>query len=83
MCVHITRTVLVTDDFSMILLPSNFLEQWYLIYWPEEDRYSEVPPSKLVEPEKPATGGKVTVKDGTKVHMGRWQGLEVRQRSRS
>ena len=54
----------------MTLLASNFLEQWYLIYWPEEESYSEVPPSKLVKPKKPATGDKVRVKDGTKVHTG-------------
>ena len=54
----------------MILLASNFLEQWYLIYWPEEDSYSEVPPSKLVEPKKPGIGDKVRVKDRAKVHTG-------------
>ena len=52
------------------ILASTFLEQWYLIYWPEEESYSEVPPSKLVEPKKPAIGDKVKVKDGKKVHTG-------------
>ena len=91
MCVHviksflITCTTLATDDFSMILLASNFLDQWYLTYWPEEHSYSKVQPSKLVEPKKPAIRDKVRVKDGTKVNTGprRWQGLEVRQRLRS
>ena len=59
----------------MILLASNFLEQWYLIYWPEEDSYSEVPPSKLVEPKKPGIGDKVRVKDRTKVHTGEVAGF--------
>ena len=53
-----------------ILSASNFLEQYYLIHWPEEDSYSEVPPSKLIEPKKPAVGDKVRVKEGTKVHTG-------------
>lgn len=64
-CVHVVFHV----DLLMILA-STFLEQWYLIYWPEEESYSEVPPSKLVEPKNPAVGDKVKVKDGKKVHTG-------------
>ena len=53
----------------------SFLEQCYLIFWPEEGSYSEVLPSKLVEPKKPAVGDKVKVKAGTKIHMGEVAGF--------
>ena len=53
----------------------SFLEQCYLIFWPEEASYSEVPPSKIVEPKKPAVGDKVKVKAGRKVHMGEVAGF--------
>ena len=45
------------------------------LYWPEEESYSEVPPSKLVKPKKPAIGDKIKVKDGTKVHTGEVAGF--------
>lgn len=48
-----------------------FLELYYLIFWPEEESYSEVGQAKIVEPKKPSTGDTVKVKVGTKVHTGK------------
>jgi hypothetical protein len=66
------HVVIHVDLFT--ILASTFLEQWYLIYWPEEESYSEVP--QIVEP---ATGDKVKVKDGKKEHTGGFWKTEIEE----
>ena len=76
--IHVVRTkrllsccVYICDGITALL----FLEQVYLLFWPEEGTYSDVAPSKLVEPKKPSVGDEVKVKDGTKVHTGEVVGV--------
>ena len=45
-------------------------ERYFIIFWPEERCYSEVPESKLVEPKDPSVGQTVKVKEGSKTFSG-------------
>ena len=46
-------------------------ERYYLIFWPQEETYSIVQDSKLVEPKDPAIDEMVKVKEGGKVFVGK------------
>ena len=46
-------------------------ERYYLIFWPQEETYSIVLDSKVVEPKDPAVDNMVKVKEGGKVFVGK------------
>ena len=47
----------------------HFSERHFLVFWPEEECYSEVPESKVVG-EPGVVGESIHVKEGAKVHQG-------------
>lgn len=42
----------------------------FLVFWPEEDCYSEVGEGKIAEPKSPKAGDACKTKKGSKMHTG-------------
>ena len=62
---------MVTSDCHLCVLSQGVI---FLVFWPDEDRYSEVPESKIVgDPGSP--GETIQAKERAKVSAGRYTGI--------
>ena len=58
----------MSSAFKFINMATTYFptECYFLVYWPDENSYSELPDSKILEPKDPVVGQMVKVKEDIK-----------------